>query len=67
MFCKLFVKDNWNTLLGVNPMGISSPGSDYLDVIALQPVKIYIYINPISISAPLEDSLDIIALEPVRK
>ena len=62
MFCKLFVKENCNKLLGINPMGLSEPRSDCLEIIAVQPVKKIIGINPMIFSAPWTESIDIIAL-----
>ena len=38
--CKSFVKDNQNQLLGIDPMGLSAPRSDSLEIIALYQVKI---------------------------
>ena len=64
-FCKWFVIDNYNKLLGVKPMGLSSPRFDSIDIIALSALKYWIVINPMSLSAPWADSLDIISLNPV--
>ena len=50
----------------MNPMGLSVPWSDSLDIIVLQIVKKLQGINPIGLIAPGDDSLDIIALHPVK-
>ena len=42
-------------------MGMSTPRSDSLEIIALQPVKKRLGINPMGRSAPWDDSLDIIS------
>ena len=47
-------------------MGISAPRADSLDIIALQTVKILIWINPMSLSAPWEKYLDTIVLNQVK-
>ena len=47
----------------MNPMGLSSPWDNSLDIIALQTENIP-SINPMGISAPRSDSLEIISLQP---
>ena len=39
IMCQLFVKDNQNKLLGINPMGLTAPRADFFEIIALHPVK----------------------------
>ena len=36
---QLFYKNNWNKFLGINPMGLSDPKEDSLEIIAFQTVK----------------------------
>ena len=48
-------------------MGLSDPRSDFIDIIALCPLKILIGINPMILSVPWAESIDIIALNPVKK
>ena len=38
--------------MGINPMVLSSPREDSLDIISLRPVEKMIGTNPISLSAP---------------
>ena len=47
----------------MNPMGLSDPWYDSLDIIALKPVKKCLGINPMGLSVPWDDSLDIIATQ----
>ena len=64
--CKLFVKDNWKKLLGINPLGLIEPWADYLEIIALKPVKTFLEINLMGLIDPYYESLVIIALQPVK-
>ena len=54
----------YNKLRGMNPMGLSTPWDEYLDIIALHPVKIQ-GMNPMGLISPWDDSLEIITLRPV--
>ena len=63
----LFYEDNYNKLLGVNPLDLSAARADSLQIIGFQPVKKLIGINPMSLSSPWDDYIDIIALNPVKK
>ena len=51
---------------GMNPMGLSDPWSDSLEIISLQQVKKNVRVNPIFLSDPWANSLDIISLRPVQ-
>ena len=48
-------------------MVLSAPRANYLEIIALHPVKTFIGINPMGLSAPWADSFYIIALNTVKK
>ena len=37
---------------GMNPMGLSAPWADFIDILSLHPVKILSGINPMGLSAP---------------
>ena len=47
-------------------MGLSAPWTEYLEIIAFQPVKTYLGMNPIVFSVPWDDSIEIIALHLVK-
>ena len=40
ILCKLFAKANFKKMHGMNPMSLSDPSYESLEIIALQPVKI---------------------------
>ena len=69
LLCKLFVKDKYNKLLGIKPMGLSDHRADSFEIIALQPVKKLLGINPMGINAPWADVLEIfvVRLFPFRQ
>ena len=56
----------YNKLRSMNPIGLSSPWAESLQIIALHPVKNQ-GINPMVLSVPWADSFEIISLRPVRK
>ena len=66
IFCKLFFQDNQNKLLAGNPMGLSTPRTDCIDIISLCSIKILTGMNPMRFSDPWSDYLDIIDLKPVK-
>ena len=51
-------------MLVINPMFLSAPRADSIEIISLQPVKKLIGINPMILSVPWDNSLDIVALKP---
>ena len=44
-------------------MVLSTPWSDSLDIITLQPVKKLPWVNPMGLSVPMANSIDIIAFQ----
>ena len=65
IFVNYLLKTFTNELVGINPMGLSAPKSEYLEIISLQPVKKLIGINPMGLRDSWADYLDIIDLNPV--
>ena len=61
MVYKLFVKAFFS-IARDGPMGFSAPLDNYLDIIALWPVKIFQGIKTMGLCGPWPDCLDIIAL-----
>ena len=51
----------------MNPMILSSPWDDSLDITAMQSVKKMLGINPMRLSAPREDSLGNVSLNTTAK
>ena len=51
-----------NKLRGMNPMGLSAPWDDSIDIIAFNPVKKIQGMNPMVLSAPWADSLEMTSL-----
>ena len=51
----------------INPMGLSTPKDDSIEIIALHPVKTFTGINPMILSDPWYDSINIIALKTLKK
>ena len=49
--------DSKNKFLGINPIGISDPREDSLEIITLQEVKKLLVINPMVLSDPRDYSL----------
>ena len=50
----------------MNPMGLSSPWGNSLEIIDLQPVKQIQGMNPMDLNAPWSESLEIIFFWTVR-
>ena len=44
-------------------MGLSEPRANYIDIIALQPVKEFLGFNPMELSVPWAEYLDIITFQ----
>ena len=53
-------------MIGINPMGLSAPWDDSIDIIILNPLKKILWINPMGISYPWENYLVIIALQTFK-
>ena len=53
---KLFVKDNLQKIQGMNPIGLSAPRSNSLEITALKKVKKLQGINPMGLSDPRSNS-----------
>ena len=63
----LLPRIQFTQILGINPMGLSTPWAYSLDIIALRPVKRRLGITPMVLSDPRDDSFDIIALYTAEK
>ena len=62
----LFTWSQVKKLIGINPMVLSDPWADSLDIISLRPVKKWLGVNPMILSVPWVDSLDIISVQKAK-